>query len=310
MTSRRWRCRHWRIGSCCGPKSGFHGCVPADVVEEILKAGTDSEGDRIVIRAPTPLAFALATVLAWMLFLGVLVGSSGAVHRRHPAGVRLAGSRYPTGDRSTSNCAKKFQLPDSPKATGAVVTVTVVVGGASLPMIEVVAVLPPLIEVADGNNRVVLAVQPGRETEMEFYCRMPGARPISIWASPSSDVWDRSGLSVCEGTARLGSYLGLSRPSSMHPACSTADCERRFSFGNYVSSRVGDGIEPGEIRPFMPGDRIRHINWRASLRRQQLYVTQYHEERNADIVLLLDTLSDTGAPPCSTVDYPSAPPRR
>ena len=55
------------------------------------------------------------------------------------------------------------------------------------------------------------------------------------------------------------------------------------SFGNYVSAQLGEGIEPGEIRPFLPGDRTRRINWRASLRRQQLYVTQYQEERNADV---------------------------
>src|SRR5207248_9074305 len=42
--------------------------------------------------------------------------------------------------------------------------------------------------------------------------------------------------------------------------------------------------------------------WRASLRRQQLYVTQYQEERNADVVLLLDTLCEIGARPYSTLD--------
>jgi uncharacterized protein (DUF58 family) len=76
----------------------------------------------------------------------------------------------------------------------------------------------------------------------------------------------------------------------------------QLSFGNYVSRLLGEGIEPGEIRPFLPGDRTRRINWRVSLRRQQLYVTQFHEERNADVVLLLDALSDTGAAPYSTLD--------
>jgi uncharacterized protein (DUF58 family) len=32
-------------------------------------------------------------------------------------------------------------------------------------------------------------------------------------------------------------------------------------------------------------------------------VTQFHEERNADVVLLLDALSETGAPPYSTLDF-------
>jgi uncharacterized protein (DUF58 family) len=75
------------------------------------------------------------------------------------------------------------------------------------------------------------------------------------------------------------------------------------SFGNYVSPRVGEGIEPGEIRPFVTGDRVRRVNWRASLRRGQLYATHFHEERNADIVLLLDTLSETGARSYSTLDF-------
>src|SRR5205814_6821972 len=52
----------------------------------------------------------------------------------------------------------------------------------------------------------------------------------------------------------------------------------------------------------LPGDRPRHINWRASLRNRQLYVTRFHEEQNADVVLLLDTLSETGVAPFSTLD--------
>src|SRR5437660_10887691 len=76
----------------------------------------------------------------------------------------------------------------------------------------------------------------------------------------------------------------------------------KFSSGNYVSPRLGEGIEPGDIRHFSPGHRTRHINWRASLRNQQLYVTRFHEENNADIVLLLDSLSETGEAPYSTLD--------
>ena len=64
------------------------------------------------------------------------------------------------------------------------------------------------------------------------------------------------------------------------------------SVGDYVSSALGEGIEPGDIRQFAPGDRIRHVNWRASLRLGRLHVTQRHLERNADVVLMLDTLAE------------------
>jgi uncharacterized protein (DUF58 family) len=72
--------------------------------------------------------------------------------------------------------------------------------------------------------------------------------------------------------------------------------------GNYVSPTQGEGIEPGDIRPFAPGDQVRHVNWRATLKLGTLHVTQHHRERNADVVLLLDTLSEVGPDGETVVD--------
>jgi uncharacterized protein (DUF58 family) len=72
--------------------------------------------------------------------------------------------------------------------------------------------------------------------------------------------------------------------------------------GNYVSPAYGEGIEPGEIRPFVPGDQVRHVNWRATLRLGGLHVTQHHLERNADVVLMLDTLSAAGPQGATVLD--------
>ena len=77
----------------------------------------------------------------------------------------------------------------------------------------------------------------------------------------------------------------------------------RASIGDYVSSAFGEGIEPADIRRFAPGDRVRQVNWRASLRLGELYVTQHHRERNADVVLMLDTLAEVGRAPETTLDW-------
>jgi uncharacterized protein (DUF58 family) len=77
----------------------------------------------------------------------------------------------------------------------------------------------------------------------------------------------------------------------------------RASVGDYVSAALGEGIEPGDIRQFAPGDRIRQVNWRASLRLGKLYVTQHQRERNADVVLMLDTLAEVGRAPETTLDW-------
>ncbi|MGY6258227.1 DUF58 domain-containing protein [Paraburkholderia caledonica] len=63
----------------------------------------------------------------------------------------------------------------------------------------------------------------------------------------------------------------------------------RTTFGNHIANQTGEGIELAEVRPFTAGDDVRHINWPASLRRQQLYVRQFDAERSACVVLLVDT---------------------
>jgi uncharacterized protein (DUF58 family) len=72
--------------------------------------------------------------------------------------------------------------------------------------------------------------------------------------------------------------------------------------GNEVSRQRGDGIEFADVRPFMPGDRARSINWRATARRGVPWVNERHPERNSDVVLFLDSFVDLRAPGPSTLD--------
>lgn len=62
--------------------------------------------------------------------------------------------------------------------------------------------------------------------------------------------------------------------------------------GSRVSRQRGEGIEFADIRPFVPGDRIRRVNWRVAARRGTPYVTERHPERNADVILFLDTFAE------------------
>jgi uncharacterized protein (DUF58 family) len=62
--------------------------------------------------------------------------------------------------------------------------------------------------------------------------------------------------------------------------------------GNEVSRLKGEGIEFADIRPFVAGDRPRRVNWRASARRGHLHVNEMRPERNADVVVFLDTFTD------------------
>jgi len=72
--------------------------------------------------------------------------------------------------------------------------------------------------------------------------------------------------------------------------------------GNHVAREKGEGIEFADLRPFVPGDRVRRVNWRASARRGQLWVNEHHAERNADVVIFLDSFAELGDPGASTLD--------
>jgi uncharacterized protein (DUF58 family) len=72
--------------------------------------------------------------------------------------------------------------------------------------------------------------------------------------------------------------------------------------GNYVAREKGEGIEFADLRPFVPGDRIRHVNWRASARRGELWVNELHPERNTDVVLFLDSFAQARLGSSGTLD--------
>jgi len=67
------------------------------------------------------------------------------------------------------------------------------------------------------------------------------------------------------------------------------------SAGVHVSRFVADGFDFAELRPFVPGDRLRDVNWRASSRSDQLQTNRRHPDRTAELVLLLDTSVDGGS---------------
>ncbi|MFL6138861.1 MAG: DUF58 domain-containing protein [Frankiaceae bacterium] len=64
--------------------------------------------------------------------------------------------------------------------------------------------------------------------------------------------------------------------------------ETTLTVGTLLARRLGDGAEHADIRPFVTGDRVRNVNWRATARRGDLWVNDHHPERSTDVVVLVD----------------------
>jgi uncharacterized protein (DUF58 family) len=60
--------------------------------------------------------------------------------------------------------------------------------------------------------------------------------------------------------------------------------------GDLVSAARGKGSALAELRPWSPGDPPRSINWRATLRSDQTWVTERHADRSGDLVLVIDSV--------------------
>jgi uncharacterized protein (DUF58 family) len=66
--------------------------------------------------------------------------------------------------------------------------------------------------------------------------------------------------------------------------------------GSRVASAKAEGFEFADIRAFVPGDRRRHVNWRATARQGDLRVNDRHPERSTDVVLMVDAFPTAGLP--------------
>ena len=153
--------------------------------------------------------------------------------------------------------------------------------------LEVVLVLPPGIELVEGRNPVLLRLD-GRQPRtlgLRLRCARWGGYVLGDVAVRARDPF---ALFAYERRRRERSPLRVyPRPEQLRELL--PPLETQVFTGNQVSRAKGEGIEFADLRPFLPGDRVRRINWRASARRGALWVNESHPERNTDVIVFLDT---------------------
>ena len=174
--------------------------------------------------------------------------------------------------------------------------------GSSTPVerLELVLVVPDGLEVASGSNAQSLRL--GWDEERTLDLRLRCAR----WGNYDvGDVRlrarDRLGLLVWEDARDLRERVRVyPTPEALRRIVRPVTTQ--LFTGNEVARQKGDGLEFADLREFVPGDRLRSINWRATARRGDLVVNERHPERNADVILFLDTFADARRGNRSTLD--------
>jgi uncharacterized protein (DUF58 family) len=66
--------------------------------------------------------------------------------------------------------------------------------------------------------------------------------------------------------------------------------------GTHLTRYTGPGVEYADVRPYVPGDQLRTVNWAVSARRGRLHVTERLTDRAADVVVLVDNYPQPAGP--------------
>lgn len=156
--------------------------------------------------------------------------------------------------------------------------------------LEIAFVLPHGIELVEGRNPVLLrlAADESRTLDLLLRCERWGGYVLGDIALRARDPF---GLFTYERRFEKRSPLRVyPRPEELRGLL--PPLETQVFTGNQVSRAKGEGIEFADVRPFVPGDRVRRINWRASARRGALWVNESHPERNTDVIVFLDAFTE------------------
>ena len=133
-----------------------------------------------------------------------------------------------------------------------------------------------------------LLLPPGRELALD-YALIPGGRgrfdfsgchlrlqsPWRLW-SQRRTAGEPASLRVYPNFAPLARMAGLSVEVASR------------SVGARLQRRRGEGTEFQELRDYRIGDSLRKIDWKATARLSRLVSREYRDERNQQVVLLLD----------------------
>ena len=170
--------------------------------------------------------------------------------------------------------------------------------------LELVLVLPRGLELISGQNRVALRLgwEEERTLKLTLRCLRWGNYVLGDIRVRGRG---RFGMQIWEQQFRQPRALRVyPLPETLRQLVPPASTQP--SAGNQVARVKGEGLEFADLRAFAPGDRVRSINWRASARHTiasgELVVNERHPERNADVILFLDTFADARTGTASTLD--------
>ncbi|HYB67041.1 MAG TPA: DUF58 domain-containing protein [Candidatus Acidoferrales bacterium] len=147
--------------------------------------------------------------------------------------------------------------------------------------------LPYGVKLKSGTNRLMLSLGPGEVAELKYTLSSPKRGRHEL--GPTLFVFkDNLRLRSISGQlSNVDELLVLPKIENL----GTVDLRGRRVGpwpGLVPSRRMGIGTEFFELAPYIPGDDLRRVNWKASARSRQLVTNEFEGEQVVDVLVVLD----------------------
>ncbi|SDY73523.1 Uncharacterized conserved protein, DUF58 family, contains vWF domain [Micromonospora pattaloongensis] len=255
--------------------------------------------------APTRALGRAVLLTGLLLIAGVLLGRVDLVVLATPFAL---GTAYAMRRRPSAAPLVRLDADDAQLVEGGVVTATVTVGNPDRVHYDLVVVrtlVSPWLRVdaagPAGHARPARGVP-----DRPFAVRVERDDEVGLELRGTALRWGRQPIgpaaarvAACDGLLAGRSMLTGARGVRVYPVTEPFDADEAMPraaglVGGHRSRRPGEGGELAGVRIFGPGDRLRRVDWRVSLRTRQLHVAATLSDRDAEVVLLLDVLAEAG----------------
>jgi uncharacterized protein (DUF58 family) len=159
--------------------------------------------------------------------------------------------------------------------------------GEKLDFAEVTDALPDGVELTLGSNVFPISLEGKSTLTIEYKIKF-ARRGRYIWNDLHVRWNDPAqmrliGVPIAEGgEVRVMPKMQDLKKADLRPH------RVRMHVGNIPSTVLGPGLEFYGMREYSDGDELRHINWKASARRDRLLTNEYETERSGDVVIIVD----------------------
>ncbi|MEV1288988.1 DUF58 domain-containing protein [Micromonospora sp. NPDC049679] len=246
-----------------------------------------------------------------LLIAGVLLGRVDLIVLATPFAL---GTGYALRRRPSAAPELRLAADDVHLIEGGLVTGTVTVGNPDAVTYDLVVVrtlVSPWLRIdatgLAGDDRMRSRLRPSRGVpDRPFAVAVSSGDEVDLELRGTALRWGRQPLgpaaarvAACDGLLASRPALTGVRGVRVYPVTEPFDADEAMPraaglVGGHRSRRPGEGGELAGVRIFGPGDRLRRIDWRVSLRARQLHVAATLSDRDAEVVLLLDVLAEVG----------------